>query len=92
MYDKHRITEEPCEGKLSSTVLESSGSREGVADFNRASRRLKQKRASRVDRRVSADFGIFPESERVATKVLNTDVNVLDVVPSGRAKKRHHSI
>jgi hypothetical protein len=31
---KHQVIEEPCEGKLSSTVLESSGSREGVADFN----------------------------------------------------------
>ena len=34
MCDKHRVTEEPCEGKLSRTVLESGGSREGVADFN----------------------------------------------------------
>ena len=34
MCDKHCITEEPCDGKLSSTVLESSGSREGVTDFN----------------------------------------------------------
>ncbi len=34
MCDRHRVTEEPCEGKLSSTVLESGGSREGVADFN----------------------------------------------------------
>lgn len=34
MCDKQQITEEPCEGKLSSTVLESSGSREGVTDFN----------------------------------------------------------
>jgi hypothetical protein len=32
--DKHRVTEEPCDAKVSSTVLESSGSREGVADFN----------------------------------------------------------
>ena len=29
-----KSTEEPCEAKVSSTVLESSGSREGVADFN----------------------------------------------------------
>ena len=34
MCDKHRITEEPCEAKVSRTVLESGGSREGVADFN----------------------------------------------------------
>ena len=34
MCDKHRVTEEPCEVKVSSTVLESSGSRKGVADFN----------------------------------------------------------
>jgi hypothetical protein len=34
MCDKHHITEEPCNGKLLSTVLESSGSRERVADFN----------------------------------------------------------
>ncbi len=36
MRDKHQIAEEPCDGKLSSTVLESSGSCEGVADFNRS--------------------------------------------------------
>lgn len=29
----HQIIEEPCEVKVSSTVLESSGSRERVADF-----------------------------------------------------------
>ena len=34
MRDKHKIAEEPCDGKASSTVLESSGSRKGVADFN----------------------------------------------------------
>ena len=34
MCDKHRVTEEPCEAKVSRTVLESGGSREGVADFN----------------------------------------------------------
>ena len=36
MSDKHQVTEEPCELKGSSTVLESSGSREGVADFTRS--------------------------------------------------------
>ena len=34
MHDKHLFTEEPCNGKLLSTVLESNGSREGVVDFN----------------------------------------------------------
>ncbi|WP_445299918.1 hypothetical protein [Microcoleus sp. AT3-D2] len=34
MSDNHRVIEEPCDGKLSSTVLESGDSREGVADFN----------------------------------------------------------
>jgi len=34
MRDNHRVTEEPCEEKFSRTVLESGGSREGVADFN----------------------------------------------------------
>ncbi|MCC3511950.1 MAG: hypothetical protein JGK29_23785, partial [Microcoleus sp. PH2017_17_BER_D_A] len=32
--DNHRVIEEPCEEKFSRTVLESGGSREGVADFN----------------------------------------------------------
>ncbi|HEY9893468.1 MAG TPA: HNH endonuclease, partial [Candidatus Sericytochromatia bacterium] len=30
-HDKSLITEEPCEVKVSSTVLETSGSREGIA-------------------------------------------------------------
>lgn len=34
MHNKHHITEEPCNGKLLSTVLETSGSREGLAEFN----------------------------------------------------------
>jgi putative transposase len=34
MCDKQQITEEPCNGKLLRTVLKSSGSREGVTDFN----------------------------------------------------------
>lgn len=34
MRDKHQITEEPCDVKVSSTVLESSDSREGITDFN----------------------------------------------------------
>ena len=36
MHDKYQVIEEPCESKGSSTVLESSGSREGVADFTRS--------------------------------------------------------
>ena len=40
MCDKHRVTEEPCEAKVSRTVLESGGSREGVADFNSYDGRL----------------------------------------------------
>jgi len=34
MHDKHQIIEEPCEAKASCTVLETSGSREGLAEFN----------------------------------------------------------
>jgi hypothetical protein len=34
MCDKHQVIEEPCEAKVSRTVLESGGSREKVADFN----------------------------------------------------------
>lgn len=38
MYEKHLFTEEPCNGKLLSTVLESNGSRKGVVDFNQVVR------------------------------------------------------
>lgn len=38
MHDKHLFTEEPCNGKLLSTVLESNGSREGVVDFTQVIR------------------------------------------------------
>src|SRR4028118_1539110 len=34
MRDKHQIIEEPCEVKISRTVLKTSGSREGLAEFN----------------------------------------------------------
>ena len=34
MHDKHQIIEEPCEAKVSRTVLQTSGSREGLAEFN----------------------------------------------------------
>ena len=36
MRDKYQVTEEPCELKGSSTVLESSGSCERIADFTRS--------------------------------------------------------
>ncbi len=35
MHDKHHITEEPCAGKLASTVLETGGAGDGLAEFNR---------------------------------------------------------
>ncbi len=31
---KYQFSEEPCEVKVSSTVLKTSGSREGLAEFN----------------------------------------------------------
>ncbi|GET36330.1 RRXRR domain-containing protein [Microseira wollei] len=34
MRDNHHITEEPCNGKLLSTVLETNGSRERLVEFN----------------------------------------------------------
>src|SRR4028119_2378966 len=46
MCDKHRVTEEPCEAKVSRTVLESGGSREGVADFNSQCQRVVKKALS----------------------------------------------
>ncbi|HEY9300140.1 MAG TPA: reverse transcriptase domain-containing protein [Phormidium sp.] len=36
MHDKHQIIEEPCEGKLSRTVLKTSGTGESLAEFNRS--------------------------------------------------------
>ena len=34
MRDKHQIIEEPCEGKLSRTVLKTSGTGDSLAEFN----------------------------------------------------------
>jgi putative transposase len=34
MHDKHQIIEEPCEGKLSCTVLKTSGIGDSLAEFN----------------------------------------------------------
>ena len=34
MHDKHQIIEEPCEGKLSCTVLKTSETGDGLAEFN----------------------------------------------------------
>lgn len=34
MRDKHQIIEEPCEGKLSRTVLKTSGVGDSLAEFN----------------------------------------------------------
>ena len=36
MRDKYQVTEEPCEFNGSRTVLQSSGSCEGIADFTRS--------------------------------------------------------
>ncbi|BAZ18977.1 reverse transcriptase homolog (plasmid) [Calothrix sp. NIES-4071] len=48
MCDKHQIIEEPCESKGSSTVLKSSGSREGVADFTRSAHDAQQQVAQNM--------------------------------------------
>ena len=34
MRNKHRITEEPCEVKISRTVLKTSGAGDSLAEFN----------------------------------------------------------
>jgi len=34
MFDRHHATEEPCAGKLASTVLETGGAGDGLAEFN----------------------------------------------------------
>ncbi len=34
MCEKHQVIEEPCEVKVSRTVLKTSGLREGLAEFN----------------------------------------------------------
>ena len=34
MYDKHQITEEPCEGKPSCTVLKTNGVGDNLVEFN----------------------------------------------------------
>ncbi len=36
MRDKHQIIEEPCEGKLSCTVLKTSETGDSLAEFNRS--------------------------------------------------------
>ena len=36
MRDKHQIIEEPCEGKLSCTVLKTSEAGDSLAEFNRS--------------------------------------------------------
>jgi len=34
MHDKHQIIEEPCEAKVSRTVLKTSGTGDSLAEFN----------------------------------------------------------
>jgi len=35
VYDRHHFIEEPCDGKLSSTVLKTGGVGDDLAEFNR---------------------------------------------------------
>lgn len=44
MRDKRQVIEEPCEAKVSRTVLETSGSREGLAEFNATGKTQKRDR------------------------------------------------
>lgn len=55
MRDKHRITEEPCNGKLLRTVLETSGFREKLAEFNRTKPKKAGKKASKKQRRANSN-------------------------------------
>src|ERR671932_1362120 len=57
MRDKHQIIEEPCEVKVSCTVLETSESREGLAEFNvfgalSTGERIKSPIYSKLDRKI----------------------------------------
>ena len=42
MHDKHQIIEEPCEAKVSRTVLKTSGTGDSLAEFNAPQYALKQ--------------------------------------------------
>jgi hypothetical protein len=40
MHDKHQIIEEPCEAKVSRTVLKTSGTGDSLAEFNEDDKEL----------------------------------------------------
>jgi putative transposase len=48
MHDKHQIIEEPCEGKLSRTVLKTNGVGDNLVEFNRAAIQYKVTEAGGV--------------------------------------------
>ncbi len=47
-HDNSRVTEEPYDGKLSSTVLESSGGGDSFTDFNHLKKGSQYGRADRI--------------------------------------------
>jgi hypothetical protein len=59
MRDKHLIVEEPCEGKLSRTVLKTSGTGDSLAEFNTQERVINklQKKA------LALGFELVPQPE-----------------------------
>ncbi len=78
MHDKHHITEEPCNGKLLRTVLETSGFREKLAEFNS----LNQKPRSKTERRRTNNWAFYQLRIFVNYKAAIAGVPVVFVPPA----------
>ncbi len=73
MHNKHQVTEEPCNGKLLSTVLETSGFREKLAEFNTLSERLQQRENAPRTRKPLEQFVFSGRWNQVSPLVTSQD-------------------
>ncbi|WP_039895998.1 zinc ribbon domain-containing protein [Lyngbya sp. PCC 8106] len=78
MHDKHYVTEEPCNGKLLRTVLETSGFREKLAEFNRTN----QKPRNKTERRRSNSWAFYQLRAFLEYKGIKEGVKVIAIPPS----------
>ena len=92
MRDKYQVIEEPCESKGSSTVLESSGSCERIADFTRATHdaqkllqiNLRSNKGGKEKRILELDIEKCARPEMVKGSVEPTPLSDLHHSPSSK--------
>jgi transposase len=77
MRDKHQTIEEPCEGKLSCTVLKTNGVGDNLVEFTRTNQQPRNK----TERRRSHNWAFYQLRQFLEYKGIKSGIEVIAVNP-----------